>query len=54
MVSYMSRNEMIEFIRKNPFVHITHFLFDNDEYIYSYEDGLVYDEHGYLLKIGIV
>ena len=46
----MSRDEMIEFIRKNPFVHIIHFLFDKDEYIYSSEDGLVYDEQGYLFE----
>ena len=43
-------DEMIEFIRKNPFVHIIHFLFDKDEYIYSSEDGLVYDEQGYLFE----
>ena len=42
----MSRDEMIEFIRKNPFVHIIHFLFDKDEYIYSSDDGLVYAEQG--------
>ena len=50
MVSYMSRNEMIEFIQKNSCVHITHFLFGDDEYIYSSEDGLVYDEKGYLFE----
>ena len=50
MVMYMSRNEMIEFIQKNPCVHITHFLFGDDEYIYSSEDGLVYDEKGYLCE----
>ena len=31
----MTRNEMIEFIKNNPYVHITHVLFADDEYIYS-------------------
>ena len=46
----MTRNEMIEFIKENPYVHITHRLFDDSEYIYSADDGNVYDEHGYLFE----
>lgn len=46
----MTRSEMIEFIKENPYRHITHRLFDKDEYIYSDIDGLVWDEHGYLFE----
>lgn len=46
----MTRTEMIEFIKKYPYVHITHNLFSDDEYIYSDIDGLVWDENGYLFE----
>lgn len=46
----MTRTEMIEFIKANPHVEITHFLFDEDEYIYSDNDGVVWDERGYLFE----
>lgn len=46
----MTRNEMIKFIKENPYVHITHSFFDADEYIYSDIDGLVWDENGYLFE----
>ena len=46
----MTRNEMIEFIKNNPYVHITHVLFADDEYIYSDIDGLVWDEYDYLFE----
>ena len=46
----MTRNEMIEFIKENPFVNITHPLFAHDEYIFSMESGNVYDEAGYLFE----
>lgn len=46
----MTRTEMIEFIKENPYVHITHDLFSTDEYIYSDIDGLVWDEKGYLFE----
>lgn len=46
----MTRTEMIEFIKENPYVHITHFLFSNDEYIFSLENGKVYDENHYLFE----
>lgn len=46
----MTRTEMIEFIKQNPYVYITHDLFSDDEYIYSDIDGLVWDENGYLFE----
>ena len=46
----MTRTEMIEFIKENHYVHITHPLFDDSEYIYSADDGNVYEEHGYLFE----
>lgn len=46
----MTRNEMIQFIKANPHVPVTHILFAPDEYIYSNEDGIVFDESGYLFE----
>ena len=46
----MTRDEMMKFLRENPNVRITHFLFDPDEYIISKENGLVYDENDYLFE----
>lgn len=48
----MTRDEMIEFIKENPYVHITHSLFSDDEYIYSSTDGIVYDENRYVFENG--
>ena len=42
----MTRSEMIDFIKENPYIHITHILFDESEYIYSGSDGIIYDEYG--------
>ena len=46
----MTREDMIIFIKENPNVKITHFLFSSYEYIYLKEDGKVYDESGYLFE----
>lgn len=46
----MKRSEMIAFIKANPYVKITHFLFDTGEYIYSAKDGCVYEENNYLFE----
>lgn len=46
----MTRTEMIEFIKENPYVHITHPLFSDYEYIYSGTDGIIYDEFGYVFE----
>lgn len=46
----MKRAEMILFLRDHPNVKITHTSFDSDEYIYSLENGCIYDENGYLFE----
>lgn len=46
----MTRNEMIEFIKENPYVHISHPLFMEYEYIYSGSDEIIYDEYGYIFE----
>lgn len=46
----MTRLQMIKFIHENPNVRITHFLFSENEFIYSVESGEVYDENGYLFE----
>jgi hypothetical protein len=46
----MTRTEMINFMLEHPYVHITHPLFDSSEYIYSVENGNIYDENGYLFE----
>ena len=46
----MNRIEMIDFIKKNPYVKITHELFGYDEYIFSKPDGNVYTKEGYLFE----
>lgn len=50
MPKIMTRTEMIDFIRNNPNVPITHWLFSSNEYIYSKENGKVYEENGYLFE----
>ena len=46
----MTRSNMIVFMRENPNVKITHWLFSSSEYIYQKENGNVYDENGYLFE----
>lgn len=46
----MTRSEMITFIKANPFIPITHLLFDDSEYIYADEQGNVWDENGNLFE----
>lgn len=46
----MTRNEMIAFIKENHYIHITHPLFANDEYIYSDANGIIRDECGYVFE----
>lgn len=46
----MTREEMIEFIKANPGVKVTHELFSADEYLYTAGIGNVYDENGYLFE----
>ena len=48
----MTRTEMMNFIKENPFVKITHKLFSKDEYIYG--NGIhIYEEHDYPFDEGI-
>ena len=46
----MLRTQIINFMKENPNVKITHRLFDSDEYLYQENDGKVYDEKGYLFE----
>lgn len=46
----MDRSSMIELIKENPNVKITHWLFSDDEYIYQKDNGKIYDENGYLFE----
>ena len=46
----MTRDEMIVFIEANPFIPITHSLFDDSEYLYSDNQGNVWDENGNLFE----
>lgn len=45
-----SRDWAIEILRKCPGAKITHKSFDNNEYIYTESNGLVYDENHYLFE----
>ncbi len=47
---FMTRSEMIAFIKENPYVHISHAGFADDEYIYADRTGFVWDENGYLFE----
>ena len=47
---FMSRDEMIDFIKSNPNIKITHDSFTSEEYIYSDESGKVYTEDGKLFE----
>ena len=46
----MDKLKMINTLKSNPGVKITHILFDKSEYIYMGNDGNVYDENGYLFE----
>lgn len=46
----MTRNEMIDFIKKNHNVKVKHEHFSPEEYIYSKPSGEVYTEEGYLFE----
>lgn len=50
MTKTMTRTEMIDFIRENPNIPITHPLFSPDEYIVALENENVIDESGYLFE----
>ena len=46
----MNRETMIEFIKENTYIKITHPLFSNNEYIFQKEDGKIYDENGNIFE----
>ena len=46
----MTRSEMIDTLKNYPHLPITHYLFDDNEYIFSNIDGIVYDESGYIFE----
>lgn len=50
MPTYMTYDEMVEFIKANPTVKVTHELFSPDEYIYADKYGRVYTEEDYLFE----
>lgn len=47
---YMTKSDIIAFLQQHPYVKITHNLFTKNEYIYSREDGCVYDENDRLFE----
>ena len=46
----MTRREMIDTLKNYPRLPITHYLFADDEYIFSNMDGIVYDESGRIFE----
>lgn len=46
----MTKVEIMALLQKYPYIRITHNLFTKEEYIYSKEDGRIYDENGYLFE----
>ena len=46
----MTRSEMIAYIKQDPHVKISHIYFAQYEYIYSKNDGFIYDENGNLFE----
>ena len=46
----MNKVEIIDIVRENPGVKIRHISFGSDEYLYSKEDGNLYDENNYLFE----
>lgn len=50
LTPYMTRDQMMDFIMKNPNKKISHRLFGHDEFIISKGDGRIYDENNYLFE----
>ena len=46
----MTRDEMINTLKQYPHLPITHYLFADDEYIFSNMYGIVYDESGRIFE----
>lgn len=50
MNNYMTKSDVLEYMRNNHFAKVTHWLFDEKEYLYMAPDGKVYTEEGYLFE----
>lgn len=46
----MSKTEMIIFLKFNPYIKVSHWLFDVHEYIVNNEKGYISDENGYIFE----
>ena len=46
----MNIDQMIQFMKENLYVKITHPLFSDNEYIFQKEDGKIYDENGNIFE----
>ena len=46
----MTRTEILAYLRGNFYKRVAHRLFEPYEYLYSAEDGNIYDENGYLFE----
>ena len=47
---YMSRDKVLDFIYKYPYIKFSHEYFDDDEFLYSDGKNKVYDENNYLFE----
>lgn len=47
----MTKNEVVEFIRENPYTYVTHPSFESYAYIYADFNGFIWDENGYPYNI---
>ena len=45
-----TKDEIIDYMRKNFHTKVSHWLFASDEYIYMKPDGNIYTEEGYLFE----
>ena len=45
-----TKDEIIDYMRKNFYAKVSHWLFDSDEYLYMKPDGNIYTEEGYLFE----
>lgn len=45
----MTKTEIIDFMRENEGIKVTHFLFTPEEYLYM-KNGVVYSEEGYIFE----
>ena len=50
MTTYMTYDQMVQFIEDNPTVKVTHEMFAPYEYIYADKYGKVYTEEDYLFE----